>query len=161
MRFLSIFLYYCFGKFLPNSCKNIRSFLAKNFIERMGCNVNIQRGCIFSKKLSIGDNSGLGENSILQGKITIGNNVMMGRECYIYTTNHCHDSLDIPMIEQGYEKEREVIIDDDVWIGSRVTILPGVHVYQGAIIGASAVVTKDVEKYSIVAGNPAQKVKNR
>ena len=53
------------------------------------------------------------------------------------------------------------MIGNDIWIGARVTILPGVHVGDGSIIGAGAVVTKDVEPYSIVAGNPAKKIGSR
>ena len=116
---------------------------------------------MFSTKLSIGDHSSLGINSVIQGPVNIGNNVMMGPEVYIYTQNHSHQRTDIPMIDQGYEREKPVTIKDDVWIGSRVTILPGVTVGKGAIIGASAVVTKDVPDYSIVAGNPACVIKSR
>lgn len=65
------------------------------------------------------------------------------------------------MQEQGYTKPRPVVIDDDVWIGSRVTILPGVHIGKGSIIGAAAVVTHDVEPYTIVGGNPAKLIKKR
>jgi acetyltransferase-like isoleucine patch superfamily enzyme len=65
------------------------------------------------------------------------------------------------MYKQGYSSNEPVIIGNDVWIGSRVTILPGVKIGDGAIIGASAVVTKDVEPYSIVAGNPAKKIGSR
>ena len=53
------------------------------------------------------------------------------------------------------------MIGNDIWIGARVTILPGVHVGDGSVIGAGAVVTKDVEPYSIVAGNPAKKIGSR
>lgn len=86
---------------------------------------------------------------------------MMGPQVFIYTQNHNHDRTDIPMIAQGYEEEKPVVIGDDVWIGSRVTILPGVHIGEGAIIGASSVVTKDVPAYSIVGGNPAKVIKSR
>lgn len=139
----------------------IRSALAKGFIVHCGKEINIQRGAVFGRSLSIGDRSGVGINCQLQGEVTIGSNVMMGPEVYIYTRNHAHDRVDIPMIEQGYEEERPVIIEDDVWIGSRVTILPGVTVGRGAVIGASAVVTKDVPAYAVVGGNPAKVLKMR
>lgn len=86
---------------------------------------------------------------------------MMGPECVILTENHRFDSIDVPMIEQGYTGQEPVTIDDDVWIGRRVIILPGVHIHQGAIIGAGAVVTKDVQPFSVVAGNPARIIKMR
>ena len=55
----------------------------------------------------------------------------------------------------------DIIVKDDVWIGARATICSGVTIGQGAIIGAGAVVTKDVEPYSIVAGNPAKLIRYR
>lgn len=169
MKYLCYVLYNVFAIYLPKSnarvigglCKRVRYTLAKGYVSYCGKNVNLQKGAVFSRKLSIGDNSSLGIRSVLQGSVIIGNNVMMGPEVYIYTQNHNHQRTDIPMIEQGYEIEKPVIIKNDVWIGSRVTILPGVTVGNGSIIGASAVVTKDVPDYTVVAGNPARIIKNR
>jgi maltose O-acetyltransferase len=62
---------------------------------------------------------------------------------------------------QGYEDVEKVCIKDDVWIGSRVTIMPGVTVGVGAIIAAGAVVTHDVPDYTIVGGVPAKVIKSR
>ena len=168
IKFLSYFLYYTIGYHFPKSnaklhlfSKQIRRFFAKGFIKQCGRKVNIQRHVVLPKDFTIGDYSGVGANSVIGSGTIIGNNVMMGPECYIYTSNHKHDNTDIPMIKQGYEDVKPVIIADDVWIGSRVTILPGVHIGKGSIIGASAVVTKDVPEYSVCCGNPAQVVKNR
>lgn len=86
---------------------------------------------------------------------------MIGPYCFIYTSNHCTKRTDIPMFRQGDSVPRPVIISDDVWIGARVTILPGVHIGKGAIIGAGAVVTKDVPEYAVVGGNPAKIIKYR
>jgi len=146
---------------LSLNSKRIRSFLAKGILKSCGNNVNIEKGAQFSDQVEIGDNSGIGVNCMLSGKVVIGNDVMMGPEVYIYTDNHSFERLDIPMYKQGYSSNEPVIIGNDVWIGSRVTILPGVKIGDGAIIGASAVVTKDVEPYSIVAGNPAKKIGSR
>ena len=96
-----------------------------------------------------------------RGGVKIGKYVMMGPEVHIYTQNHDFQKTDIPMSQQGFAEEKPVVIEDDVWIGSRVTILPGVRICSGSIIGASAVVTKDVLPYCVVAGNPAKIVKTR
>jgi maltose O-acetyltransferase len=123
--------------------------------------ININWMCHFENDVIIGDRSGIGANSFLHGPTTIGKNVMMGPDCYVYTRNHQFDRTDIPMIDQGFKDKEPVIIEDDVWIGARVIILPGVKIGKGSIVGAGAVVTKDVEPYSIVAGVPAKLIRKR
>jgi maltose O-acetyltransferase len=86
---------------------------------------------------------------------------MMGPDVIILTERHKFDHLDIPMREQGYDAPGPVTIGDDVWIGTRVIILPSVTIGKGAIIGAGAIVTKDVPEYAITCGNPARIVKYR
>ena len=97
----------------------------------------------------------------INGRVIIGNNVMMGPDVCIYVRNHAFDRTDIPMNMQGFAPEKPVVIEDDVWIGARVIILPGVHIGTGAVIGAGAVVTKDVPDYAVVGGNPARILKMR
>ena len=95
-------------------------------------------------------------------KIVIGNNVLTGRWVTISDNNHGNTSLEMlqkhpserPIISKG-----PVIIEDDVWIGDKATILAGVHIGKGAVIAANAVVTKDVPAYSVAAGNPARIIK--
>ncbi|MDH3026960.1 DapH/DapD/GlmU-related protein [Gordonia alkanivorans] len=65
------------------------------------------------------------------------------------------------MIEQGYSARKPVVIGDDVWIGARVIILPGVTVGRGCVIGAGSVVAKDIPEYTIAAGNPCRVIRNR
>lgn len=86
---------------------------------------------------------------------------MMGTDVVVITKNHAFNQTDIPMMQQGFEDERPVIIGNDVWIGDRVIILPGVHIGDGAIIAAGAVVTKDVPAYAIVGGVPAKLIRMR
>ena len=86
---------------------------------------------------------------------------MIGPEVIIYTQNHSFDRIDIPMCEQGFQEECKVEIGNDVWIGARVIILPGVKIGNGCVIGAGAVVTKDVPDYCVVGGNPAKILKVR
>lgn len=141
--------------------RHIRSFFASMFLAKSGVNIDIQKYTRFSHSCELGNNSGIGEGSRLYGKILIGDDVMMGPQCWIYTQNHEFRYLDKPMRQQGPQREEPVVIGNDVWIGGRVTILPGVHVGNGVIIGAGAVVSKDVPDYAIVAGNPARILKYR
>lgn len=130
-------------------------------LKECGKNVNIERNATFSTKCSIGDNSGIGQNAHIGITVTIGNDVMMGSDCLILTRNHSFSDTNVPMCLQGYDDEKPVTIGDDVWIGSRVTILGGVHIGNHCIIGAGSVVTHDVNDYEIVAGNPARVIRNR
>lgn len=141
--------------------KALRAYNASQFLKFVGKNVNIEKGAMITSTMEIGDRSGVGINAMIGGKVIIGNDVMMGPECIIYTRNHAFDRTDIPMNQQGRTEEKPVIIGNDVWIGGRVTILPGVHIGNGAIIGAGSVVTKNVPDFAIVAGNPATVKKYR
>lgn len=161
-------LYHVIGIHLPKSDaiiglggKQIRAFAVKLMLPRTGKHINVEKGAHFAHTTEIGDYSGIGENSRLYGRVIIGDYVMMGRECFIYTYNHETSRTDIPMQNQDGTPERPVHIGNDVWIGSRVTILPGVTIGDGAIIGAASVVTKDVPPYSVACGNPAKVVKYR
>ena len=85
---------------------------------------------------------------------------MMRPDVSILTHTHNIERTDIPMGQQGM-RVSEVIIGNDVWIGIRVIIMPGVKVGNGAVIGAGTVVTKDVPDYAIVGGVPARIIKFR
>lgn len=143
-----------FGKFMRKIC-------GKLILKKCGKNVNIERGAVFASAVSLGNNSGIGIRASLGGPVTIGDNVMMGPDCTFYSMNHAFDRLDIPMCQQGFQPVKEIVIGNDVWIGGHVIILPGVHVGDHAIIGAGAIVTKDVPPYAIVGGNPARVIKYR
>lgn len=167
-KLLSRLVYEAIAKHLPASTsfagggiRCFRALIVRGFISSCGKNVNIERGAKISSSLRIGDRSGIGIDCVCAGSVTIGNDVMMAPECVILTRNHAFDRIDIPMGEQGVQQEKPVFIGNDVWIGQRVIILPGVHIGNGVIIGAGAVVTKDVPDYAVVAGNPARIIKYR
>lgn len=113
------------------------------------------------KQIRLGYNSGLGKNCEINGPVEIGDNLMMGPDVIIYTENHEFSRKDIPMNQQGGSGVKKVKIGNDVWIGARVIILPGVKIGDGAIVGAGSVVTKSVPSYAIVAGNPARLIRYR
>ena len=159
-------LYQMTAKWLPISqrlplAKRYRTFWAKKIAKKVGSNVNIERNAVFGPQLEIGDNSGVGINCEVYGPVIIGKDVMMGPEVVIYTSGHRHDRLDIPMREQGDDGVKPVTIGNDVWIGRRAMIMPGVTVGDGVVIGAGAVVTKDVPPYTVVGGVPAKVLKKR
>ena len=114
--------------------------------------------------LEIGDNVSIGEYSHITcaNKITIGNGVLTGR--FVLITDNAHgkctnEDSDIAPLQRNIYSKGEVIIKENVWIGDKATILPGVTIGKGAVIAANAVVTKDVPDYTIVAGVPAKIVK--
>lgn len=159
-------LYKTVGSILPDSYKGkiyrkIRASLGKMIIRKCGTNTNFGKHARFSNLVSLGDNSGIGNRAFLQGTVTIGKNVMMAEDVKIFTVNHETSRIDIPMCEQGSQKERPVIIGDDVWIGSNVLILPGSKIGNGVILGAGCVVRGNIPDYAVVIGNPAQIIKFR
>lgn len=109
---------------------------------------------------SVGKGSTLGKRCKIEGA-DIGCHVMMGEDVVIFRRNHRFDCVDVPMALQGFSSDELVYVEDDVWIGSRVIILPGIRIGCGSIIGAGSVVTKDVLPFTIVAGNPARFIRNR
>lgn len=94
------------------------------------------------------------------GGVEIGDYVLIGPSCKIWSINHKYDRLDIPIYKQGWDKEL-VIIEDGVWIAANVFIAPGVTIGKGSVIFAGAVVVKSVRPYAIVAGNPGRIIGSR
>lgn len=168
-RMILIILYTCFAKYLPATnnkhfkfIRIIRRVICSPCFDYAGKNINIEKGASFGsgKYISIGDNSGIGVNCDVNSYTTIGKNVMMGPEVKILTHKHIFDNFEVPIREQGYLTDK-VEICDDVWIGTRAIILPGVIVGRGVIIGAGAIVTKSIPDYAIVGGNPAKVIRYR
>ena len=89
------------------------------------------------------------------GKITIGTKVAISREAFICTASHDITKPNRPLVTAP------ITICDGVWIGARAIILPGVTIGEGAVVAAGAVVTKDVEPFTVVGGNPAKFIKKR
>ncbi len=158
---------YEIGKHFPRSNSKIisgrwiRYISAKLFIKKCGKNINIEPNALINKNIEIGNNSNIGINAKLMGRIIIGNDVLMGPDVIMLTSGHKFENINIPIRLQGKTEERCIIIGDDVWIGTRVVILPGVKIGNHAIIGAGSVVTKNVPDFSIVAGVPAKIIKYR
>ena len=105
--------------------------------------------------LDYGRNLHLGDNATIQdqGGVYIGNRVYIGHRVSIATLNHAFDPA-----HRADLQPKSVHIDDDVWIGDGAIILPGVHIGQGSIVGAGAVVSRDIPSGSIAVGVPAKVV---
>ncbi len=140
----------------------------------VGNHTNFQRGCVIESwhfqymneygSITIGDNCNFGEYTHITAinSVKVGNGVLTGR--FVVITDNTHGKLDYSDIEKRPE-DREVsskgptIIEDNVWLGDKAAILPGVRIGKGAIIAANAVVTKDIPAYTIAAGVPAKIIK--
>ena len=123
-------------------------------------------GSKFLPSIFIGDNCNLGPRAHITAinRVVIGAGTLTGRDLTV--TDHAHGQvsdreqlLEAPNRRLLYSKG-EVAIGRNVWIGDKVTVLPGVHIGDGAIIGAGSVVTGDVPAYAVVAGNPARIIRN-
>jgi len=112
---------------------------------KIGARTNINRYCM----VWAGDNA----------KVVIGRDCLTGPGVTIIASRYNVQGHDIIRSYPPYEKD--VIIEDDVWLGANVVVLPGVKIGKGAIVGAGSVVTKDIESYTVNAGVPAIKLKDR
>lgn len=115
-------------------------------------------------ELIIGKGADLGEYTHITAtnKIVIGDNLLTGRWVTITDNSHGdtdYDSLQKPPLQRLVTSKGPVIIGNNVWIGDKATILPGVTIGDGVVVAANSVVTKNVPAYCVVAGNPARIIK--
>ncbi len=130
--------------------------------KHIGRNVRLIRGTWieYPENLTIGDNTSINRNCLINaaGGVDIGKNVLIGPSVTIYSLNHNYSDRQLLIIDQDYSKAR-IIIENDVWLGLKSVILPGVTIGEGAIVGAGSVVTHDVPPGAIVTGVPARVVR--
>jgi acetyltransferase-like isoleucine patch superfamily enzyme len=120
--------------------------------------------------LRCGYNIFLGKNSHINqycclwaspnSRIVLGDNVLMGPGVMMFSSNHNVTGTDRPMNVQPY-LEKDIVIGDDVWLGSNSVIVAGVKIGQGTIIGAGSVVTRDIPEYTVAGGIPAKPIRQR
>jgi maltose O-acetyltransferase len=168
MKNIYLALYYLIVSKLPSShfptgrvFTFLRGWILKKII-KLGKKTKVQRGVYIGNgsNIVIGNSCQINEN-IRFNNVIIGDNVMIAREVVFLGNAHNYDSRDIPMSLQGEIKTKQTIVEDDVWIGLRVIIMPGIRIKKGAIIGSGSVVTKDVEEYGIYAGVPSKLIRFR
>ena len=165
-----IILYYLIISKLPHSryigvsnqirvwyCSKILKILEYDSNSKFETDIYISDGT----KLRIGKYCRINENVFFQGDVIIGNYVMIAPNVTIHSSTHIYDSIENPMVLNGLSNNNTVIIEDDVWIGRNVVVLPGIKIGKGSIVGANSVVTKDIEPYSIYGGVPAKLIRKR
>ncbi|WP_066738192.1 acyltransferase [Butyrivibrio sp. AE2032] len=149
----------------------IVSPIYKASFQSHGKNVSVGVGCTFAgiNNIKMGNDVHIGAgNQFLctRAPIIINDHFMSGPNVVFITGNHRIDIKGKPMStisenEKKPEDDSPIVINEDVWIGANSIILKGVEIGKGSVIAAGSVVTRDVEEYSIVGGNPARKIKNR
>ena len=144
-------------------------FLTRLSLEIMGVRIGKNFTAFFvttiecPQKITIGDNVWMSKNIAFYASngIHIGNDVVVAKDVSFISNNHSFKSSSVKINKQCYTENSPIVIGDDVWIGEKAIILKSVQIGKGAVIGAGAVVTKDVPPYAIVAGNPARIIAHR
>ena len=137
-----------------------RTEILKELLGKTGENIYIEPNfrCDYGYNIRVGENFYANFDCLLLDvcPITIGNNAMLAPGVHIYTATH---PLDPTERNSGYEYGKPVNIGDNVWIGGRVVICPGVTIGDNVVVAAGSVVTKDVPDNVVVGGNPAKIIK--
>jgi putative colanic acid biosynthesis acetyltransferase WcaF len=146
-------------RFSPRIFFAWRSFLLRLFGAVIGKHVHIYNSATIYMpwNLEIGDWSGIGEHALVYnlGKVTIGSKTTISQRAHLCAGTHDYTSPDLPLLKPP------ITVADQAWVCADAFLGPGVSIGEGAIVAARAVVTKDVEPWAIVAGNPAKPIKKR
>lgn len=142
----------------------LRYVILKSLVKSIGDNVAVYPNVYMKHldKLEIGNNVSLNPMCYLDanGGLKIGDDVSIAHGVTLLSDNHKYDLLDIPIKDQGMQL-KETVIENNVWLGAKVTVLAGVTIHEGVVVGANSVVTKDILANQVVAGIPAKSIKNR
>lgn len=157
--------FYCKAPLYLKGVKYIT--IGKNFIADYRCKIEAwdeYQGVKFSPQIIIGDNVIFNPDCHIGciNRIEIGNNVLFASKVFMEDCYHGQidrNNLEVPPSERKLISKGSIIIEDNVWIGEGVAILPNVRIGKNSIIGANAVVTKSFSPYSIIGGNPARLIK--
>lgn len=136
------------------------TFRVKRVSKSCGNDLTVNNYSYITPKTALANNVNFNGMKI-QGtaNVAIGNNFHSGIDCMIITDSHNYEGAAIPYDTTVISKD--VVIGDNVWLGNRVIILPGVHIGEGAIIQAGSVVVNDIPKYAIAGGHPAKVFSSR
>lgn len=113
-------------------------------------------------RIKCGKNFVVNSNTYINGvgEVEIGDNVLLGPNVVISSGEHQYSDVKKPVTLQKIIPKK-IIIEDDVWIGANVVVMPGVEIAKGTVVGAGSIVTRSTEPYSVVVGVPAKKIKDR
>jgi maltose O-acetyltransferase len=138
--------------------RRCRRWCCNHLFEFAGTGITVEPGVHIGdgRAVRLGDRSGLGYRVQIYGGAHIGAGVMVGPEVVFLADNHRTADLTRPIGDQGYTEFAPATIEDGAWIGTRAILLPGRRVGEGAVVGAGAVVTRDVAPFTVVGGNPAR-----
>jgi len=116
----------------------------------------------YPSKIEIGAHCVIGAFSCIlgYGHVKIGDHVTVSNHCSIFGYEHLFSDREERIMDQGVEK-RSTVVEDDVWIGAHSVLLAGTRVGRGSVIGAGSVVTRDIEPFTVAAGNPALPIRKR
>ena len=157
-------LYYVFQNTKGIKGLLIRYVLIKCISPSCGINVSIHPNVylFYPEKITLGNHVSIHPMCYIDasGGLSIGDNVSIAHGVTILSSSHNYNRVDVPIKDQGMYFAK-TIISSNVWIGAKATILCGLKISSGSIIGANSVVTKDVSENSIVAGVPAKVIKYR
>lgn len=129
----------------------------------LGDNVRFYRGVHVEtngKEIVIGSDTHFAPYGILYAPLEIGRQCAVAAHVVFASIGQGYDDVQIPFVEQ-VATSRKIIVEDNVWIGANAVITQGVRIGTGSIIGAGAVVTRDVEPYSVMGGVPARLIRKR
>ncbi|MDD3999381.1 MAG: CatB-related O-acetyltransferase [Bacilli bacterium] len=170
MKLINRFIYAIFHFINRLTNKFICSPFKKSLCAKAGKRVLICKKCNFVwKNVYLGNHVYVNENChfiCTRAKIIIKDHVMFGPNVSVITDGHTFNRVGVFMTDindetKNQDEDRDIVFEGDNWIGANSIILRGVTIGEGAIVGAGAVVTKDVPPYAIVAGNPARIIKYR
>ncbi len=150
MKYIKLLMTYFFTLLAMRRVGSYKTKPKVNFYSRFTKNTFIGNNCHFNGMLIRGN-----------ANVTIGDNFHSRKGVLLINSYHKYDDANAIPYDTHEMIDKEVVIKDNVWIGDRVLILGGVTIGEGAIIQAGAVVVKDIEKFGIAGGNPAQIFKSR
>lgn len=169
VRIVSLLFYRTIGMRLPHTFWPggvLFSWIRAGLMAGMGCSVG--KGCEiephvdigFRPRLVIGNFCQINRNVVMR-TVVMGDYVMIAPGCVFLDRLHHFDRTDIPMALQGESERKQTVIGSDVWFGQNAVVMPGIKIGTGAVVGASAVVTRDVPDFAVVAGVPARVIRYR